>query len=385
MEEWEKIKLKEVLTEITERNKGEKVKLVLSVTNSQGFVSQEEYFEGTVHSQDISNYKIVRKNQFAYNPSRINVGSIDILKKYEGGVLSPMYVVFKVDETRLLPEYFKYFFQTHRFEENVKNNTQGSVRNSLSFKSLADFEYYLPPLKEQERIVKILEKADLIIKKYESLLEEKNHFIKSQFDGMFASIGEKISLSEISQRITDGSHNPPKGEKNDTGYYMLSSQNIENGTISYENIRFLNKKDFERENKRTMLEKGDILFSIVGSIGKTAIFQDDKKVTFQRSVAIIKCNNSINKKFLEYSLLSNDIKKQVYIMAKGGAQEGIYLEDLKKIKIKNVNLEKQNQFAKIIEIAEKQKIELEKIIENYEKLKKGLMQQLLTGKIKVKI
>ena len=157
MGEWKKIKLKEVLTEVTEKNKNERVKNVLSVTNSQGFVKQDEYFEGTVHSQNISNYKIIRKNQFAYNPSRVNVGSIDILKTYSEGVLSPMYVVFEVDRTRLLPEYFKYYFQTHRFYESVKNNTQGSVRNSLSYKALADFEYLLPPIDVQKKITSILD------------------------------------------------------------------------------------------------------------------------------------------------------------------------------------------------------------------------------------
>ena len=116
------VKLKELIKEVNERNKGEKIKRVLSVTNSRGFVNQEEYFDGTVHSTDISNYKIVRKNQFAYNPSRVNVGSIDILKNFEEGALSPMYVVFEVDTTRLLPEYFKYYFQTNRFFENVKNS-----------------------------------------------------------------------------------------------------------------------------------------------------------------------------------------------------------------------------------------------------------------------
>ena len=175
MGEWKKVKLKEVLTEVTEKNKDERVKNVLSVTNSQGFVKQDEYFEGTVHSQNISNYKIIRKNQFAYNPSRVNVGSIDILKTYDEGVLSPMYVVFKVDNSKLLPEYFRYYFQTHRFAENVKNNTQGSVRNSLSFKALSDFEYFLPPLEEQEKIIKHLQKIDNIIYKIE---KQKNNFKK---------------------------------------------------------------------------------------------------------------------------------------------------------------------------------------------------------------
>ena len=111
MEKWEKIKLSEVLKEKTERNKNNETNLVLSVTNSQGFVKQSDFFEGTVHSEDISNYKLVRKNEFAYNPSRINVGSIDILKDYDIGALSPMYVIFSVDENRLLPDYFKYYFQ----------------------------------------------------------------------------------------------------------------------------------------------------------------------------------------------------------------------------------------------------------------------------------
>ena len=53
---------------------------VIKNTN-KGFVNQEDYFEGIVHSENISNYKIIRKNQFAYNPSRVNVGSIDILKE----------------------------------------------------------------------------------------------------------------------------------------------------------------------------------------------------------------------------------------------------------------------------------------------------------------
>ena len=172
MSEWKRVKLKELIKEVNERNKSEKVKRVLSVTNSRGFVNQEEYFEGTVHSANISNYKIVRKNQFAYNPSRVNVGSIDILKDYEYGALSPMYIVFEVDTTKILPDYFKYYFQTNRFFENVKNNTQGSVRNSLSFKALADFNYLLPPIEEQEEIIKILDNINKIINLNEDKLLE---------------------------------------------------------------------------------------------------------------------------------------------------------------------------------------------------------------------
>lgn len=383
MGEWKKVKLKDVLIEgskerVDDTSKYQKLTIKLNFKGMEKSKVREKM-------ADRRPFYIRKKGEIVIGKQNYFNGSIAILPdELDGGICSNAIMSFKTKK-EYNNKYIYYLLSDTSFINRRSYLANGTGQKELSEKDFLNFEVLIPNIEEQVKIVKVLERVDLIIEKYQYLLKKKCEFVKAQFDGMFASIGEKISLAEISQRITDGSHNPPKGEKKDTGYYMLSSQNIENGRISYENIRFLNKKDFEKENKRTMLEKGDILFSIVGSIGKTAIFQDDKKVTFQRSVAIIKCNNSINKKFLEYSLLSNDIKKQVYIMAKGGAQEGIYLEDLKKIKIKNVILEKQNQFAKIIEIIEKQKIELEKIIENYKKLKKGLMQQLLTGKIKVKI
>lgn len=82
------------ISEISERNKEVKVTNVLSVTNSRGFIDQSQQFDRTVASEDASNYKIVRKGQFAYNPSRVNVGSLDLLRNFDEGILSPMYVVF---------------------------------------------------------------------------------------------------------------------------------------------------------------------------------------------------------------------------------------------------------------------------------------------------
>ena len=91
--EWKEIKLGNFLEEKSERNT-KNIDLILSVTNKFGFVTQVEYFDKSVASDNTANYKIVRKGNFAYNPSRINVGSIALLESYEIGILSPMYVVF---------------------------------------------------------------------------------------------------------------------------------------------------------------------------------------------------------------------------------------------------------------------------------------------------
>lgn len=387
MGEWKKIKLKEVLTEVTERNKAERVKNVLSVTNSQGFIRQEDYFEGTVHSQNISNYKIVRKNQFAYNPSRVNVGSIDILKTYDEGVLSPMYVVFEVDSTRLLPEYFKYYFQTHRFYENVKNNTQGSVRNSLSFKALADFEYFLPSIQEQEKIVKILEKVDVIIKKYKRLLKEKNQFIKSQFDDMFIKIKyPRITLNEISSIKGEyGLSVSSKVYNSNVGRYIRITDINEDGTLNDDYTSPMTNKNIDNY----YLEEGDILFARTGgTVGKTYKYRnEDGRCLYAGYCIRFRIDSEkTSQDFIFAYTKTDEYKNWIRDRQRGGAQPNINSNEYgNELKIPLPPIEKQSEFLKLNKLIDKQKFELEKIIENYKNLKKGLMQQLLVGKIRVKI
>lgn len=367
MSELKKVKLKEVLKEVNERNKDEKVKRVLSVTNSQGFVNQEDYFEGTIHSANISNYKIVRKNQFAYNPSRVNVGSIDILQDYEEGALSPMYVVFEVDTTKLLPEYFKYYFQTNRFYENVKNNTQGSVRNSLSFKALSDFEYLLPSIEEQEKIVKILKNIDSIIDKYEKLLKEKDQFIKSQFVDIFYDKSFEIKkISDIAENISAGGDKPKDicKEKNELYQYPVFANGYENNGL----------QGFSKEYK---IEKDAVTVSARGTIGYSII----RKKCFTPIVRLITIipNDLVNLIYLKYAI------EQINLASSGTSQAQLTVPYLKNENIIVPPIESQNQFANIVNQIDKQKLLLEKQKQNYEKLKKGLMQKLLTGKVRVKI
>lgn len=183
---------------------------------------------------------------------------------------------------------------------------------------------------------------------------------KSQFVEMFNNCEclEK-TLEEITTKITDGSHNPPTGVSDNTGYLMLSSQNVIDNKINYENVRYLKKEDFEKENKRTNLQKGDVLLTIVGTVGRTAVIDEEENIVLQRSVAVIKPNKEINSIYLIGALNSDDVVNQLNKGAKGVAQKGIYLNDLKKIIIKVPKIEKQNQFAEFVKLIDKQKFESE--------------------------
>lgn len=165
---WTPSHLKSLLREESKRNKNFHISLVLSVTNHSGFVVQEEQFSKRVASKDISNYKIVENGQFAYNPSRINVGSFARLEAYPRAVVSPLYIVFSIKNAAMLAtDYFMAWMKSDIASQRIALSTQGSVRDSISFDALCSLNILLPPLDEQKAIAKILTAADALIAQYE--------------------------------------------------------------------------------------------------------------------------------------------------------------------------------------------------------------------------
>ncbi len=168
------------LNEITKRNRNNEIINVLSVTNSKGFISQSMQFDRVIASEDLSNYKIVNKGQFAYNPSRVNVGSLDLLKNIDAGILSPMYVVFETKQKELLPIFLYYQLKSHFFYDQIPMFVQGSVRDSLSFDGLCSMRFFIPTVKEQAAIAQVLQIADKEIE----LLKAKLDKLKEQKKGL---------------------------------------------------------------------------------------------------------------------------------------------------------------------------------------------------------
>ncbi len=160
------------MTEVSARNRSNDITRVLSVTNHSGFVLPEEQFERRVASSDVSNYKIVMQGQYAYNPSRINVGSIARLDDWDNGILSPMYIVFKLDKTRVCSDYFLHWLNSSEARQRIKNSAQGSVRETVSFKDLGAIEIPLPPMNFQKDITYKLNTAQSEISLLKKMLEQ---------------------------------------------------------------------------------------------------------------------------------------------------------------------------------------------------------------------
>ena len=171
------------IEQTSKRNKDSAIQNVLSVSNSQGFIQQSEQFENRiVASDDTSNYKIVERNDFAFNPARINVGSIARLITFERGIVSPMYICFRTKDN-LFPVYLDYYLESRQFFIEIQKRLEGSVRQCLSFEGLCNIPLCVPTVEIQQQIGKRLSALAQEIKletDFLELLKKQKKFLLHQ-------------------------------------------------------------------------------------------------------------------------------------------------------------------------------------------------------------
>ena len=188
-----------LMSEVSKRNKNSTIERVLSVTNHSGFVLSEEQFERRVASANVSNYKVVEQGQYAYNPSRINVGSIARLDDWENGILSPMYVVFKLDTKKVCSDYFLHWLNSSEARQRIKNSAQGSVRETVSFKDLGAIDIPLPAIEMQKDVtykLNLAQKEIILLKKtLEQYHSQKRGLMQKLLTGEW-QVGSSQLLSE---------------------------------------------------------------------------------------------------------------------------------------------------------------------------------------------
>ena len=178
------VRLGDFIEEVTTRNKSNSCENVLSVSNKMGFIKQSEQFEDrTVASENKSNYKVVTEGCFAYNPARINVGSIALLST-QIGIISPMYVCFKA-KSALDSEYLNFYYQSGFFYKELQKKLEGSVRQCLTYENMSEILIPYVGIEEQKAIAATLNKFATLIaneEKYlKSLQKQKSYFLNAMF------------------------------------------------------------------------------------------------------------------------------------------------------------------------------------------------------------
>lgn len=403
---WKRIKLGEYLTELSQRNSTsvDNGTPVLSVTNRPGFSISEEHFYKKVFSKDLSNYKMIRRGQFAYNPSRVNVGSIARLKEFDKGLLSPMYVTFEAKKG-LSGAYLDHWILSPRFRSLVKAGTQGSVRNSLNFSALADFPLDLPPDEEQERIVAILDHVDLVINQTHAVIDQiqilKRGLIRELFTRGIPSRHKKFKKTEVGEMPDNwevktvkelvsicqyGLNKPLSSDM--SGIPVLRMNNLEAGKIDAGDIKYaILTKEEEREY---LLEPGDVLFNRTNSralVGKVAIFKERRKMSFASYLLRLKAKRGeTDPRWLNYYFNITDTQNKLSHMATPGvSQSNINAQAMQSLRFKTPPIEEQKIIADSIDLIETRITQEALVMDGYVELKHAIMQALLTGEVRVKL
>ena len=184
--DWEQRKFEDITFPAGEKNKDNIAYESYSVTNENGFVPQNEQFEngGTMATANKSMYYIVSRNSFAYNPARINVGSIGYYDKPENVIVSSLYEVFKTIED-IDDRFLWHWFKSNAFQKMIEQYQEGGVRLYFYYDKLCMCSLPIPDIKEQRKIGKQLDEIDHLITLHQRKLEKLKIIKKSFLEKMF--------------------------------------------------------------------------------------------------------------------------------------------------------------------------------------------------------
>ena len=159
-------------------------------------------------------------------------------------------------------------------------------------------------------------------------MSEYNNVPKIRFKG-FTDVWEQRKLNNVAD-VRDGTHDSPKYIE--FGHPFITSKNVKNGNINYDEIQYISDEDFNEINKRSKVDKNDILFGMIGTIGNIALIRENPDFAI-KNVALIKDIKKINYLYLYQYLQSNNIAKQFDENMDGGTQKFIALNKVRDLSI----------------------------------------------------
>ena len=375
-----KKRLGDYIQEYSVKNKSGEDIPVYSITNSQGFC--RDYFSKEVASKDKTSYKIVPRGCFAYNPSRINVGSVDWQRDEERVIVSPLYNVFSVSP-EIDQQYLYYYLKSSATLYRIKEVATGSVRDNLRLSMLYDFMIELPSLDVQRQIVSNLDLLASIIRQRNQQLTKLDELIKARFVEMFENnTYPKVKVSTVCDFITKGT-TPPNDliseEFSSDKVPYLKVYNLSfNGELLFDTApQYISENIHNGMLARSKVYPNDVLMNIVGPpLGKFSLVTDEfPEWNINQAIAIFRAKEKINPKYLLSALMQPEVLNPFLRQAVGIRQLNLSLSQCRDLEIFLPPLSLQNQFADFVAEVDKSKVEVQKALDQTQLLFDSLMQQ----------
>lgn len=178
-EEWEETRFRNMFSRVTRKNK-EGNDNVLTISAQYGLISQRDFFNKDIASEDKSNYYLLKNGEFAYNKSYSNgypFGALKRLDMYDKGIVSPLYICFASTKENKCPDFHVHYFEAGKMNREIQAFAQEGARNhgllNISVDDFFNSYIVVPSFAEQEKIAEILSAQDKLIELKEKLIEEK--------------------------------------------------------------------------------------------------------------------------------------------------------------------------------------------------------------------
>lgn len=360
-----------------------------SINNIDGFVPQDEQFEGGNYSEaDKSMYFIVSPGSFAYNPARINVGSIGYQNLDKDVIVSSLYEVFKTTD-KCDAQYLWQFMHTRRFNDMVVKYAEGGVRQYLFYKNFCRIKVNLPSINEQKKIAEFLTTFDKRIAAQQNIIADLEETKKGLLQKIFSQEirfkddngqdypeWEEKRLGDISYVMRGLTYKPT--DVRDDGIRVFRSSNISEDTFIYgEDDVFV---DVNAVNI-PFVQNGDILITAANGssrlVGKHSVIHGVLNDTAVHGgfMLLIRSKDSA---FINSSMYSSWYKKFVYKFVAGGNGA---IGNLKKSDLENVHLfvpceGEKKKITEFISTFDKKISAERQILSDLQEIKKGLLQQM---------
>jgi type I restriction enzyme S subunit len=405
--EWEVVRLGGFVEDVKEKNKKNEEYTVYTVSNIHGFISSDYFFDKKVYSKDLSTYKIVKKNYFAYNPYRINVGSLGLLNK-EIGLVSPAYVVFKIAKSEILdPDFLYRILKSPTYISEIKRvaMSRGSVRKSLSFRDLSEFKIPLPPIFEQKKIVAVLSTVQGVKERAEAVIAAAQALKKSLMKHLFTYgpvsieeaenvklketeigiIPEKWEIVKLKNVLNKTKQKDPKNDPTSKFKYIDVSS-INRDTLKIEEYKIYYGKNAPSRAKK-LVENNDVIFATVRPTLKRVAKIDenyDGEICSTAFCVLRADENIIIPGYLFYSVARDEFVTELGKIQRGASYPAITDSDVKNqlIPLPPSSIVQRHIINIISSVDEKIEVEENKK-KALEDLFKTLLNKLMTGRIRV--
>ena len=244
----------------------------------------------------------------------------------------------------------------------IVSNSTGSLTRRIKWNQLKDFEFDLPPVELQEKIVQLLWAIERAKTAYRQLIEKTDELVKSQFIEMFGDMSSnpkgwrESTLGDECYYIKDGPHKSPKYIDGTSGIPFISTRNIVNGDgIDWSTAKYISEADYLECIKKCHPEKGDILYSKGGTTGIAKLVDTNIRFANWVHVAVLKFGNQLDGRFLERMLNMDYCYAQSQALTKGIANRDFVLSAIAQVKIYVPPVGLQRQYTEFVKQSDKSK------------------------------